>query len=64
MFCISVTSRPKGEYETDGENFWFLTEEELVASLDRDEFMEVRQNVFFFKVVEVTAKLFFVRSRR
>ena len=37
-----MTSRPKGEYETDGENFWFLTEEELVASLDRDEFMEVK----------------------
>jgi guanylate kinase len=36
-----VTSRPKGEYETDGELFWFLSEEELVSSLDKDEFMEV-----------------------
>jgi guanylate kinase len=41
LFC-SVTSRPRGEYETDGENFWFLSEEELLVSLDRDEFMEVR----------------------
>jgi guanylate kinase len=41
MFFVSVTSRPKGEYETDGELFWFLTEEELTASLDKDEFMEV-----------------------
>ncbi len=40
-FLISVTSRPKGEYETDGELFWFLSEEELVSSLDKDEFMEV-----------------------
>lgn len=39
----AVTSRPKGEYETDGELFWFLSEEELITSLDRDEFMEVTE---------------------
>jgi hypothetical protein len=41
FLIVSVTSRPKGEYETDGELFWFLSEEELVSSLDKDEFMEV-----------------------
>jgi len=37
----AVTSRPRGSYETDGERFWFVTEDEIMTSIDRDEFLEV-----------------------
>ena len=45
MFYLtdSVTSRPRGDYETDGEAFWFVTHDDIMTSVDRDEFLEVNR---------------------
>lgn len=38
----AVTSRPPSTYEVDGESCWFISHEEILAGIDRDEFLEVR----------------------
>ena len=38
---ISVTSRPPSTYEVDGEHCWFISHDEILAGIDRDEFLEV-----------------------
>jgi len=43
----AVTSRPLSTYEVDGENCWFISHEEILAGIDRDEFLEVRDEDSF-----------------
>ena len=40
-----MTSRPQSAYEVDGESCWFISHEEILAGIDRDEFLEMRDNL-------------------
>jgi len=39
----AVTTRPQSNYEVDGESCWFISHDEIMAGIDRDEFLEVRE---------------------
>lgn len=39
----AVTSRPPAEYEAEGSAAWFVSREEIEAGMERDEFLEVRE---------------------
>jgi guanylate kinase len=40
IFSISATTRPKRKIETDGVEYFFLTEEEFKKKIENDEFIE------------------------
>lgn len=40
VFSISATTRPKREVETDGVEYYFLSEEEFKKKIEKDEFVE------------------------
>ena len=44
LYIYAVTSRPKGEYEVDGDNCWFVSNDEIVTGIESDEFLEVGCN--------------------
>ena len=37
---VSVTTRPKSEAETDGQDYWFVSEKEFRQRIDNDLFLE------------------------
>ena len=37
---VSATTRPKATGEVDGEDYWFVSEQEFQERLDRDMFLE------------------------
>lgn len=39
-FSVSTTTRPKREYETDGDHYHFVSKEEFINGIDNDEFLE------------------------
>jgi guanylate kinase len=40
---VSATTRPKREKEVDGEDYYFLTDEEFAAKRDNDDFVEYEE---------------------
>jgi len=40
VFSVSATTRPKRAVETDGVEYYFITENEFVEKIERDEFVE------------------------
>jgi len=46
---VSVTTRPKGENEVDGQDYWFISEDEFQRRIDNDmllEYAEVFGNMY------------------
>ena len=41
MFSITVTSRPMGEYEVDGQSCWFVEQERMTKGVEENEFLDV-----------------------
>jgi|TARA_B100001146_G_scaffold225241_1_gene248523 guanylate kinase len=39
-FSVSCTTRPKRDYEIEGENYYFLTDDEFMEKVGNDEFVE------------------------
>tara|TARA_B110000438_G_scaffold148749_1_gene143242 strand:- start:923 stop:1498 length:576 start_codon:yes stop_codon:yes gene_type:complete len=42
-FSVSCTTRPKRKYETDGINYYFLTEEEFMKKVKKNELVEYEE---------------------
>ena len=42
-FSVSCTTRPKRDYETQGENYYFLTDDEFMEKVGNDEFVEYEE---------------------
>lgn len=40
VFSVSATTRPKRAVETDGVEYYFITEKEFVEKIEKDEFVE------------------------
>ncbi len=40
----TVTSRPMGDYEVDGESCWFVSNERMVEGLENNEFLDVGEH--------------------
>jgi len=40
FLSVSATTRPKADSETDGKEYWFLTEDQFSEKLRNDEFLE------------------------
>ncbi len=43
MFSISATNRPPRQGETDGVNYYFLSDDEFRGAIERDEFVEYEE---------------------
>ena len=41
VFPITVTSRPMGEYEVDGQSCWFVEQERMTKGVEENEFLDV-----------------------
>ena len=41
MFSITVTSRPMGEYEVDGQSCWFVEQARMTRGVEENEFLDV-----------------------
>lgn len=41
MISFVVTSRPKGDYEMDGDSCWFVTAERMEEAISANEFLDV-----------------------
>ena len=41
VFSITVTSRPMGEYEVDGQSCWFVEQERMTKGVEENEFLDV-----------------------
>ena len=39
VFTITVTSRPMGEYEVDGQSCWFVEQERMPKGVEENEFL-------------------------
>lgn len=44
LWLITVTSRPMGEYEVDGEACRFVTQERMQQGIDENEFIDVGEH--------------------
>ena len=42
-FSVSCTTRPKRDYEIEGENYYFLTDDEFMEKVGNDEFVEYEE---------------------
>lgn len=44
VLSVTVTSRPMGDYEIDGESCWFVDHERMLDGLENNEFLDVGEH--------------------